>query len=474
MKRLISVAIALLVITVILLQACTNKQELEVRTGYPPPIERIMLTHCAVKGCHDSKSAEASSGLDLSTWEAMFKGNRGGAVVIPFWHDLSTLFIYTNVHKDLGLTGAPTMPLNAEPLSRGEIIQLRGWIDNGARNANGFVKFSNNSQRSKYYIVNQGCDIVTVIDRETQLAMRYVQVGNSANIESPHKILVSPDKKYWYVIFLNSDVVQKYSTIDDSFVGECTIGFGAWNTFVITPDSRYAFIDDFASGNIKYVDLENMQVVGTYTGFNFPHGTIITTDNILYVLDTPGSRIFKLDVTDPFDMTYTTVSLPAGTNPHEIMLSPDGKRYFITAQGTNEVLIFDAATDAIISKIPVGTFPQEMTLSEAKNLLFVTCMEDRNTFPGKIGSVAIIDINTNTFVKSVYTGFQPHGILADDMEGFVLVANRNVSTEGSAPHHSSACGGRNGTLSFIDLNTMNVRPEMQQELSVDPYSIAIR
>ncbi len=471
-KQFLYISFSLLLVFVTCLTAC--RKEAIVNSGYPPNIDRIIVSKCAVSGCHNSKSAAASSGLDLSTWEAMFKGNRGGAVVIPFWHDLSTLFIYSNVHADLGLQGKPTMPLNADPLSRNEILELRAWIDQGARSNTGMIKFSNNSQRSKYYVVNQGCDLVAVMDRETRLPMRYIQVGRSANIESPHKIIISPDKQFWYIVFLNSDVIQKYRTTDDTFVSECVIGFGGWNTFVITPDSKFAFIDDFASGAIKYVNLETMQLIGTYTGFNFPHGTAITDDHILYVLDTPGSRLFKLDVRDPFDMTFTTVSLPPGSNPHEIIFSKDGNRYYITCQGSNEVHVYEKSNDALVTKIQVGTFPQEMSLSAEKNLLFVTCMEDVTSFPGKIGSVSILDMNSHTFVKSVHTGFQPHGILADDEKDFVLVANRNVTSDGPSPHHSSYCGGRNGTLSFIDLNTLTVRTDLNQELSADPYSIEMR
>ena len=100
-------------------------------------------------------------------------------------------------------------------------------------------------------------------------------------------------------------------------------------------------------------------------------------------------------------------------------------------------------------------------------------MEDEITFPGKVGSVSVINYKTNTLVKSIYTGTQPHGIAVDDAKKLVYVANRNATTKGPAPHHTSLCGGRNGSVSVIDLNTLTLTNK-KIEVSVDPYFVDIR
>ena len=81
--------------------------------------------------------------------------------------------------------------------------------------------------------------------------------------------------------------------------------------------------------------------------------------------------------------------------------------------------------------------------------------------------------------NTIYTGHQPHGIEVDDEKKLVYVANRNATSDGTAPHHSFECGGRNGNVSFIDLNTktMLLTPSggiKKTEVSVDPYSVSIR
>ena len=101
-------------------------------------------------------------------------------------------------------------------------------------------------------------------------------------------------------------------------------------------------------------------------------------------------------------------------------------------------------------------------------------MNDSLTNPGTVGSISVINYVTHSFVKSIYTGWQPHGAGVDDDAGLVYVANRNVNENGPAPHHSSTCGGRNGYVTIIDMNTLELFPDYKVEVSVDPYEVGVR
>ena len=107
--------------------------------------------------------------------------------------------------------------------------------------------------------------------------------------------------------------------------------------------------------------------------------------------------------------------------------------------------------------------------------MFVSCSEDHNTNPQARGSVYVINYNTLQTVKILTNHFfQPHDLAVDDKQGILIVASRNVSTAGPPPHHVSTCGGRNGFLRIVDLNTLNFEENFRTEVSVDPYSIAIK
>jgi YVTN family beta-propeller protein len=444
--------------------------------GYPSEVADILVRKCATVGCHNAQSKDAASGLDLSSWEALFAGNRNGAVCIPYRSDQSTLFFYINTDSTLGPVSQPTMPYNASPLTSQEILTIRSWIDAGAPDKNGRVKFADNPNRRKFYVANQGCDLISIHDPSTQVAMRCVNVGNSASIESPHAIRLSPDGQYWYVCFINGNVLQKYRTSDDSFVGEAVISQGSWNTFALSPDGTKAWVVDFSViGRVAYVDLVNMQLLATYQDpglFTNPHGSVVSPNGaFLYVTGQVGNKIYKFDLANPLIPDYTEININtaggATADAHEIMFSPDGSKYFVTCQNRNEVRVFNASTDAFITAISTSAFPLEMSVSPTTNRLFVTCEVDN--------AVSVIDMTSLTNIANVTVGFQPHGLAVDETEGVVYVANRNTSTSGGPiPHHTSACGGRNGYLTMIDLSTLNLVPGFKMELSVDPYSVLVR
>lgn len=466
--------------------SCSSDKITPDYNGFPKEAGQIIINKCATPGCHNAQSKDAAEGLNLESWNTLFEGSENGPVAIPYRSDFSSLIFFTNTYADMGISLAPSMPLNQSPLTREEVTILKDWIDRGAPDNTGFIKFSGNPYRKKFYVTNQGCDVVTVVDEETGIPMRYIDVGNNPGIESPHLVKVSPDGQYWYVIFSRGDVIQKYRTSDDSYVGEIYIGLENWNTFVISSDSQKAFCVDWSDdGQVFYLDLANLVILKKYSGvglFIKPHGVAINSaSTTLYVTGQTGNFIYKIDISDPLSPGIDQITLDGGPvntapslDPHEIALSPDGTKYYVTCQGSNEVKVFNTSDDAPVAAISTGTFPQEPVFSSSAGYLFVSCPEDTLAFPGKRGCVSVIDYQSNTFVKNIFTGFQPHGMAVDDDKKQVLVANRNATPKGPAPHHSSGCGGRNGYITFIDMNTLDVSPDERTEISVDPYSVAYR
>src|ERR1044071_6130741 len=135
-----------------------------------------------------------------------------------------------------------------------------------------------------------------------------------------------------------------------------------------------------------------MTLVQMYQGsnlFEYPHGSFIHGTN-LYVTAQNGNFIYKVDISSPSFPNIDKISLqdtttgtsdqcttdPFSLNPHEIMFSPDGSKYFVTCQHSNEVRVMETATDRCLDSIPVGSYPVEMSVStnSATPYLFVSCM----------------------------------------------------------------------------------------------------
>jgi hypothetical protein len=466
--------------------ACRPKK-LEENSHFPPSVQIIFTNKCATAGCHNSKSYQNAGGLDLTSWESLFKGSVNGTVVVPFAPMQSSMMQFVNTYADLGLTNTPLMPLNQAALSRNEVLSIRTWIEKGCPNAQGINPYADQATtRGKAYITNQGCDLVSVVDAATGMVMRYIRVGHDPGlIESPHNIKVSADGKYWYVCFSNGSYLQKYDAATDSLAGEVNISAGKWNVITLTADNQTAIISDLSNnGRLAEVNLTTMTLSKTYASgaFSNPHGIAFTkTNDTVYATAQYGNMIYRLIRSVP---QVDNISLQKGVaptlttgllDPHEIMMSPDFKTYYVTCQSSNELLVVDAKADTVLKSIRMGDFPLEMALSKKRNCLFITCQEDVNPlFPFFKGSVSVVDLNTWTVVKTLYEKFyQPHGIAVDDSRDLLYVASTNANPSGPAPHHASECAGRNGYFHVIDLNTWEDIISTS-ELSVFPYSAAVR
>jgi len=217
----------------------------------------------------------------------------------------------------------------------------------------------------------------------------------------------------------------------------------------------------------------------------FPHGSWVNkAGTTLYVTSQSGNYIYKLDITDPnfpsieevvMNAPQSPNNFPNSYDPHEVILSPDESKYFVSCEASNEVRVFDAATDTLIKVIDVSQYPLEFAFSEQRNLLFVTCEFEPCSQTHCEGAVDIIDLNTLEVIKTLQGNmFQPHGIGVMDDEGYAIVASRNIDSNGPPPHHVSNCGGRNGYIQLIDLNTLELIPGYRTEVSVDPYSLTVR
>lgn len=474
--------IVVLLLAGLFLSDCKKDKALANFGGYPNEVGKIMVRKCATSGCHNSASYLASAGLELTTWESMFRGSSSGSPVIPFRSDFSSLCNFINSYPDLGNINYPSMPYNGEKLSREEVLTIKNWINDGAPDLDGNIKWADNPNRRKVYVTNQGCDVVTVFDAETQLPMRFITVGKDLNVtENPHSIKVSPDGQYWYVVFVNLNYLQKYRCSDDVMVGEAYLGpFFDWNTLTISDDGKKAYCVSWVNnGRIVSVDLTQMKVITNYGGYFFPHGVALNeTNDTLYVTGQTGNYILKIDTSLA---TTQTISIENGfppstfssLDPHEIMLSKDKKDLYISCTKSNEVRVYNIASNTVTHVIPVGSYPVEMALSTTKNKLYVTCMEDVTSFSGGHGTVSEILLGGAYPEQRIQVGFMPHGIAVDDAKGLVYVASRNVLSAGPAPHHSAVCAGRNGFVNYIDMNSFTLKSR-RTELSVDPYGAAIR
>jgi YVTN family beta-propeller protein len=456
-------------------------------SNYPKDVATIILTKCAISGCHNDLSYNGADGLNLTTWDNLFKGAGTGSVVIPFWPDFSSLCFFTNMDTALGIALQPTMPYNSSPLSKGEYETLRNWIAAGAPNVAGQVKFADKPDRKKFYVTNRLCNVVTVVDAASMLQMRYADVGQGM-AKYPYCIKVSPDKKNWYVgFYTQAAFVEKFNAEDDSPAGLVNLGTGSWTSFAITADSKHGyFVDNNDPGKIVYADLDNNKALTTYIfNYNFKYPTGIALNEQLkkiYVGTSSGNFIYRIDITDPVNPAIKempidvsgVVNYQSQLDPVELLADVGSSRLYVACAASGEIRVVDMQRDSLIGAITLGSSPAFMGISAAMHQLFVSCPDDEASFPGNRGAVVVIDLQTNTIIKRINTGYQPYGIAVDEAHNRVAVINANVSSGGPASHHVSGCGKKNGNVTFIDLGTLELVPDKKLEVAVFPLGACAR
>lgn len=475
--------------TSLLLGCLGNKTKLDA-SGYPAEVGQIIVESCATKGCHNQQSAAAAAGLNLETWDDLFKGSRGGSPVIPYSPDLSYLLFSVNTDSTLGSTLEPTMPVNEDPLTAQQYATLWNWIYDGAPHASGATPFPADPNRKKWYVGHQICDQVAIFDAETQQIMRYVDVGDDPiSVEFVFDIKISPDGKDWFVVFFaDKNYISRYSSTTDEKVADITLGNIGWSTIAFSPDGRFAFVGNAYLWLMRVIDLQTNEVVGPLTSFDFETRNPAVhplrqqvylaefKDKSLIVVDYDANGLIQNE--RRIDLVQGQApAIPGDLHPFETLFLPDGSKYFVSCTNSKEVRVLDGQTDSLLKVISLPAIPSKLAYSAQTDQLFVSCMDDLVTWEGdptKRGSVVVIDPQTLTVKKTIYSGFQPYAIAVDEVNEVLVVSNRNSDISGPLPHHVTFCGGRNGYVSLIDLTSLEVVPNFKPETLADPSTVAIK
>ena len=508
-KQTIILSALIVITTFFIISSCVHSPQVAVIPAdgeYPKEVGAILINKCAVSGCHNQASYVYAGGLLLDSWSHLLNGSASGAAIVAYSPQFSPLLYHTNTDSSLGIIDLPAMPYSTPgkpmpPLSKTEYQTLYNWIAKGAPDKNGNIPFASDpTTRQKIYLTQSGCDLVAVIDAQTRVVMRYIPVGlNPGQIENMHDIEVSSDGMYAYIVFLAGNYIQKIDTRTDTVVASLNLGtinsfsYG-WSILLISPTGNDLVTSDFLSSSPGFVTpvitAGNMQIGSWNAGpsFTYPHGigacpsfdTFFVTcqfGNIVYKFSTnivPGKNPLFKQI--PIEGAAFITDSNKSVDPHQIQMSPDNSKYFVTCQRSNEVRVMDAYTDQLLDSISVGIKPQEMALSESHHYLFVACEEDSNAI-GRKGSIYVLDYTQTPLkiVKVLYGNFyQPHDITVDEKDGLIFIPSLNANPNGPAPHHATSCGGRAGWYSVYNLNTLEPADNKQYNVLVYPYAIATR
>ncbi len=497
--KLLSVGISLLICFVLtfLISGCSDESTnpgavLDARNnGFSSDkVALIFAKNCALAGCH--AGSVPVHGLSLTSYENLMRGSfgrsesgdttghgghgkistitdiHGGDVIIPF--DASRSLLYRLISGDV-TNNNYTMPYKRNPLSASDIETIATWINDGAKNFEGEVPFTNIS--SPVFVCNQGSDGISVIDPDSKVKTRHISVDyNSSLNEAPHNMQLS--EQYMFVTLINGGQFVKFSKHTQQFIGRVT-GLDVPGMIILSRDAKKAWVSksSTASGtyNVIYeINTESMTVIRELTipVFGIPHGIAKTSnDSILIVANMTKDRITFINLStgepDGPDVLLSNASA-AVHEPMHIYTSPDDKYLYIGCRKSNKFMVMDITTRSIIKEINLGSHPMQMSVTPDGKRIYVNLMNE--------AKIAVIYKPLNDWVIENYITHPSFSKLyGSDLsaDGKYLYVTNSNSEDGYKPRYQKPGTIKNSTVAVISTNTN----EVLKIIDVEQYATGI-
>lgn len=114
--------------------------------------------------------------------------------------------------------------------------------------------------------------------------------------------------------------------------------------------------------------------------------------------------------------------IPVEINPYETVLTPDGKRLFVSNWSSESVSVIDTETNKVIRTLHVGMNPNDMKLSR-DGRLFVACSNDNTIHVIDTKSLQLLERLSTTLTPLAPEGSTPDSLLIDDRRQILFAAN---------------------------------------------------
>ena len=114
--------------------------------------------------------------------------------------------------------------------------------------------------------------------------------------------------------------------------------------------------------------------------------------------------------------------IPVGVTPYEAVLTKDGSKLFVSNWSDATVSVIDTTTNQVIHTIPVGLNPNDMRLS-ADGRLFVACSNDNTVHVIDTATLGVIEKLATTLTPQAPEGSTPDALTIDDKRKLLYIAN---------------------------------------------------
>jgi DNA-binding beta-propeller fold protein YncE len=335
-----------------------------------------------------------------------------------------------------------------------------------------------------FYVLSESADKISLVRFGPKGASveRTVDTGSmTPDIDGPHGISISPDKKFYYVSLANGrpfGSVWKYDASNDRVLGRVQLGYFP-ATMDVSKDGQFLYVvnfnlhGDMVPSSVSVVATAPMMEIARIQTCTMPHGSRLDSqgkkqysacmmDDMLVEIDTSTLKVarhFLLTKGKEMGMAGAprTMPSPAKPSPHQhntgghgmdppktgdvscrptwAQPSTDGRSIFVACNNSNEIVEVDATTWKVGRRIAAGDGVYNLAVTQ-KGRLIATNKRDQ--------SVSIIELASGEELARLKTKRKVlHGVVVspDDKYAFVTV---------------EGIGSEPGTVEIIDLESLKI------------------
>ena len=276
------------------------------------------------------------------------------------------------------------------------------------------------------YLLDYG-GTVRILDTATDT------LGDPIPVDAPNGVVFSPDGSRAYVVSGNDqlETLTVIRTADQSVVRLATGPVD--REVVFSPDGSRAYLVSYA-GRVTAIDVANDAVSATYDVAPQAFDLVLTPD---------GTRAYVVHVNDEYGTagivtaldtaTGATTTIAVGDRPDTPIVSPDGRRVYVTNYFSGTVSVIDTADDTVVATVrgyaearltPDGRFVYaRSTVGERAGITFISTTDDLVTFiPVSAAEEGLADAQLSPDGQSFY-------VISNEDDSVLIV----VSLDGDQP-----------------------------------------
>jgi YVTN family beta-propeller protein len=242
---------------------------------------------------------------------------------------------------------------------------------------------------------DKAADGVGVVDTAARQLRRKLNAGSD-----PEEFALSKDGKHIYI----SNEDTKTASVINIETGklEHLIPVGQEPEGVTTtPDGTQFYVTCEAGGDIYVIGTRDYLVAAHFKVNGRPRSVDFLSKSAVGFI--PSESVGEINVVDTANArVFKTLTLPAGSRPMRVRVSPDETKLYVSNGRAGTVSVIDTHTYELLATIKVGPRPWGIGISPDGKFLFAA--------NGYSNDVSVVDLDANKEVMRVKAGLSPWGI----------------------------------------------------------------